>query len=119
MLDCLESYARLDGAQVNIRRETMTRVLHGIVRGKSIEVTEDLTPWEGKEVELLVTPSGLLDKPSEGTQPHETPKKLPGPPPGWKPGALSKVAGVLADEWTEEDDRILEEIYRDRKGARS
>ena len=33
----------------------MTRVLHGIVRGKTIEVNEDLTSWEGRAVELVVT----------------------------------------------------------------
>jgi hypothetical protein len=42
-------------------------------------------------------------------------KRLPGPPPGWKPEQPSKTAGLLADCWTEEDDRILEEISMDRK----
>jgi hypothetical protein len=91
----------------------MTRVLHGIVRGKTIEVNEDLTSWDGQAVEMLVTPSGSLEKPAEGSPPH--PKKLPGPPPGWRPGQPSKTAGLLADSWTDEDDRMLEEIYRDRK----
>jgi hypothetical protein len=45
-------------------------------------------------------------------------KRLPGPPPGWKPGQPSKTAGLLAESWTEEDDRILEEIHRDRKRER-
>ena len=36
-------------------------------------------------------------------------QKLP-----WGEG-LRKCAGALADEWTEEDDRILEEIYQERK----
>ena len=43
---------------------------------------------------------------------------LPGPPPGGRSGAPSKVAGLLADEWTEEDDRILEQIQADRKAAK-
>ncbi len=94
----------------------MTRVVHGIVQGKTIVVSEDLGMWEGQAVELLVTPSGSPEKPAEGSPPH--PKKLPGPPPGWRPGAPSKVAGVLADEWTEEDDRILDQIQADRKASR-
>ena len=32
----------------------------------------------------------------------------------WGEG-IKRCAGILADEWTEEDDRILEEIYQDRK----
>jgi len=32
----------------------------------------------------------------------------------WGDG-LRRCAGALADEWTEEDDRILEEIYQQRK----
>jgi FKBP-type peptidyl-prolyl cis-trans isomerase 2 len=34
----------------------------------------------------------------------------------WGEG-LKRCAGALADEWTNEDDRILEEIYQDRKRA--
>lgn len=92
----------------------MTKVLRGIVHGKTIELTEDLGIWEGQVVDVLVTPSNPVESPSTGNRPT-APKKLPGPPPGWKPGGASKTAGILADSWTEEDDRILEEIYRDRK----
>ena len=42
-------------------------------------------------------------------------KRLPGPPPGWNPDQVSSTAGALADSWTSDDDRILEEIYQDRK----
>ena len=93
----------------------MTRVLRGIVHGKTIELTEELGMWEGQAVDLLVTPSGSLQSPPEGSGPAAPAKNLPGPPQGWKPGQPSKTAGLLADSWTEEDDRILEEIYRDRK----
>jgi hypothetical protein len=96
----------------------MTRVLHGVVHGKTIVISEDLGMWDGQAVELVVTPSGSLEHPPEGSQLQKTPKKLPGPPPGWRPGAPSKVAGVLADEWTEEDDRILDQIQADRKASR-
>jgi hypothetical protein len=93
----------------------MTRLLHGIVHGKTIEVTEDLAMWEGQAVELLVMPPGSLDPRTDGSRVLTAPKRLPGPPPGWRPGQPSKTAGLLADSWTEEDDLILEEIYRDRK----
>ena len=93
----------------------MTKVLRGIVHGKTIEVTEDLGMWEGQAVDLLIVPAGSFDPRAESSQSQLTAKKLPVPPPGWRPGQPSKTAGLLADSWTEEDDRILEEIYRDRK----
>ena len=96
----------------------MTRVLHGIVHGKTIEVNEDLGMWEGQAVELVVTPAGSYEGPTAESELQTGPKKLPGPPPGWIPGAPSKVAGVLADEWTEEDDRALEQIQADRRAAK-
>jgi hypothetical protein len=93
----------------------MTRVLHGIVHGKIIEVTEDLGMSDGQAVELIVTASPAPGPCDEEIGPRKSPKKLPGPPPGWQPGSKRTAAGMLADSWTEEDDRILEEIYRDRK----
>lgn len=93
----------------------MTKVLRGIVHGKTIEVTEDLGMWEGQTVDLLVVPAGSLEPQAETSRQEAASKKLPGPPPGWRPGQASKTAGLLADSWTDEDDRILEEIYRDRK----
>jgi hypothetical protein len=80
----------------------MTKTLHGKVHGKTIELDEDLGVVDGQEVEVQVT----MIRPK---------KRLPGPPPGWRAGRPSTTAGALADSWTEEDDRILEEIYRDRK----
>jgi hypothetical protein len=41
--------------------------------------------------------------------------KLPGPLPGWQPGSTSTTAALLAESWTEEDERILEELGKDRK----
>jgi hypothetical protein len=93
----------------------MTRVLHGIVHGKIIEVTEDLDMLDGQAVELIVTASTASGPCAEEIGSRKSPKKLPGPPPGWQPGSKRTAAGMLADSWTEEDDRILEEIYRDRK----
>jgi hypothetical protein len=70
---------------------------HGFVRGKLIEVSDDLGLSEGEQVEVTVT------------QLEERPAK-----PGWGEG-LRRCAGALADSWTEADDRILEQIYLDRK----
>ena len=95
----------------------MTRVLRGIVHGKTIEVTEDLGMSDGQAVDLLVAPSGSLQPPPEGSGSRASAKKLPGPPPGWKPG-VSSAAGLLAKEWTDEDDRILERIQAERKAAK-
>ena len=81
----------------------MTKTLRGKVHGRTIELDEDPGLPEGQEVEIQFTAGGAK-------------RTLPGPPAGWKAGALSRAAGALADEWTEEDDRILEENYRDRKG---
>jgi hypothetical protein len=92
----------------------MTRVLRGIVHGKIIEVTEDLGMSDGQAVELIVTASPAPGPCDEEIGSRKSPKKLP-PPPGWQPGSKRTAAGMLADSWTEEDDRILEEIYRDRR----
>ncbi len=94
----------------------MTRVVHGVVHGKTIEVSEDLGMLDGQAVELIVTASPASGQCAEEIGSHaKHSKKLPEPPPGWQPGSTRTAAGMLADSWTEEDDRILEEIYRDRK----
>jgi len=80
----------------------MTRNTHGKIHGKTIELDEDLGVADGQEVEIQVRITGLK-------------KSLPGPPPGWQPGKTSNSAGLLADSWTDEDDRTLEEIHKDRK----
>jgi hypothetical protein len=61
---------------------------------KTIELDEDPGIAEGQPVEITI-------------------KKLPGIQP-WGEG-LRRCAGALAAEWTEEDDKILEQIYQDRK----
>ena len=80
----------------------MTKTMHGTVHGKTIELDEYPGVAEGQEVEIEIRVVGQKKRP-------------PGPPPGWQPGRHSGTAGLLADSWTDEDDRILEEIYRDRK----
>jgi hypothetical protein len=96
----------------------MTKLLHGIVHGKTIELSEDLGLSDGQTVELIVMPSGSSRSTPDATRSEVSPKKLPGPPPEWKPSNTSATAGLLAEEWTEEDDRILDQIYADRKAAK-
>ncbi len=72
----------------------MTRTVHGLIHGRTIEVAEDLGIAEGQRVEITVN-----TVPASGQ---------------WGEG-LWRCAGALAGEWTEEDDRILEEIYQNRK----
>lgn len=72
----------------------MTKTIHGKVHGKTIELDEDLGVAEGQEVEVQVKIIPAAKQWGEG---------------------LRRCAGALANEWTEEDDRILEEIYQDRK----
>lgn len=78
---------RLEGINVN-------KVIHGIINGRTIELSEDLGLAPGEAVEVQV-------KTLQTTQ-------------NWGEG-LKRCAGALANDWTEEDDRILEEIHQDRK----
>ncbi|HEX7450199.1 MAG TPA: hypothetical protein VF306_21750 [Pirellulales bacterium] len=72
----------------------MIKTMHGIVRGKTIELPEDLGVMDGQEVEVQVKVVLTAKQWGEG---------------------IRRCAGGMAPYWTEEDDRILEEIYRDRK----
>lgn len=75
----------------------MQKIMHGIVRGKCIELKEAHDFADGQDVVVIVKPEG----PPASFRPGE----------GWK-----RLAGLLANDWTEEDDRILEQIYQSRKG---
>jgi hypothetical protein len=48
-----------------------------------------------------------------------TKKRPPGPPPSWRPGGTETAAGMMAEHWTEVDDRILDAIERDRHRPRT
>jgi len=96
----------------------MTKVLRGVVHGKTIEVTGDIAMWDGQAVDLIVTPANPRELPAEETAGPTTLKQLPGPPPGWRPGGTATAAGMLAEEWTEEDDRLLEQIHAERKSVK-
>jgi hypothetical protein len=73
----------------------MTKVVHGKINGRTIELSEDLGLAPGEEVEVQI-------------------KTLP-PPQVWGEG-LKRCAGALADdpEW----DSIMEQTYRERKMER-
>jgi hypothetical protein len=73
------------------------RILRGTVHGRVIELDAEPGIEDGKRVEVIVRS-----------------RALPGPPPGWRPGRTETAAGMMAEHWTEEDDRILEEIERER-----
>jgi hypothetical protein len=72
----------------------MTKTIHGKVHGRIIELDEDPGIPHGQEVEITL-------KAVSARQP-------------WGEG-LRRCAGALANEWTEEDDRILAEIYQSRQ----
>lgn len=73
----------------------MTKTVHGTVRGKFIELAEDLGVAEGQEVEVQVKTVEPLTK--------------------WGEGVLS-TAGALADDpyW----DAIMDEVHRARRVER-
>lgn len=70
------------------------KTYEGIIHGQSIELTEPIDLQEGSRVEVEVRPA----------KPIST---------KWGDG-LIRCMGILADSWTEEDDRILEELAQDR-----
>ena len=78
----------------------MVKILRGVVHGRTIELEAEPGIEDGRRVEVIVRS-----------------KSLPGPPPGWRREANETAAGMMAEHWTEEDDRILEQIEQDRHRA--
>jgi hypothetical protein len=72
----------------------MNRIVHGIVHGNTIELKENPGISDGQEVRLIVSVAK---------------KSRP-----WGEG-LRNSAGALANSWTDQDDKILEELHRQRK----
>lgn len=72
----------------------MNKLIHGIVRGNTIELSENLGLAEGQLVQIVVQPVDPLRSPGDG---------------------IRTSAGGLADQWTDQDDTILESIYHDRR----
>jgi hypothetical protein len=70
------------------------KTIQGKIHGRTIELVEDPGLQDGQDVRVQVIP-------------------VP-PPVAWDEG-LRRCAGALAGEWTDDDDRILEEIHRDRQ----
>ncbi len=79
------------------KTQPITRVLHGMVKGKYIEIVEEHNLKEGQLVELKVTVPN----------PHKEP---------WGEG-IKRCAGALADD--QEWDEIMKEIYEARKSTRA
>ncbi len=72
----------------------MVKQVQGVIHGRTIELSEDPGVADGQQVEITI-------------------KTLPTPR-SWGEG-LRRCAGAFASDWTEEDDRILEEIHQERK----
>ena len=72
----------------------MIKTAHGLVRGRTIELEEDLGLAEGQEVEITVR----MVRPADSRQPGE---------------GFLRTEGALADdsEW----DEIMQRVYEDRK----
>jgi hypothetical protein len=67
----------------------MTRVLHGIVHGKFIEVTEDLGLIDGQAVELIVTAEPSPGPIAEGFDSKKN-QKADGPAAGMEAGGYGE-----------------------------
>jgi hypothetical protein len=76
----------------DLEEQIMTRIVHGIVHGRTIELNEDPGVPEGQDVEVQI--------------------KVIAPPRKWGDGIL-RTAGALADDphW----DAIMEEVHQARK----
>ena len=75
----------------------MFKIPRGVIHGRTTELEAEPGIEDGRRVEVIVRS-----------------KTLPGPPPGWRPGGTETAAGMMSERRTEADDRILEEIERDR-----
>ena len=71
-----------------------TQTMLGVIHGKTIELSSLPDLADGLEVEVVIRAAHPTRTPGEG---------------------LLQCAGALAYDWTDEDDRILAEIERERK----
>jgi hypothetical protein len=72
----------------------MNKIAHGIIHGNTIELRDNPGFQEGQEVEVYVK---TIDKNRPGNE------------------GVHKSGGTKALLWTEQDDKILDELYRQRK----
>ncbi len=73
---------------------SVTSTIRGVIRGKTIELIEDLGLSEGQEIEVIV--------------------RVREPRPEWGQGIVNSAGGMVP-HWTPEDDQILADIERDRR----
>ncbi|MGD0897409.1 MAG: hypothetical protein ABR915_06200, partial [Thermoguttaceae bacterium] len=66
----------------------MNRIIQGVAHGTIIELSENLGLADGQAVEVVVQPIGPSRPVGEG---------------------IRKSAGGLADQWSKDDDKILED----------
>ena len=85
----------------------MTRILHGIVHGRTIELTEEPGIGEGQEVHVQVTIPVVRGPVAGAAQPQAAEENAK-----WGEGLL-RTAGALANDpdW----DRIMQEVHDARK----
>jgi hypothetical protein len=83
-------------------------ILSGVVHGNTIELASVPSVADGERVIVTI-------QSAKGKSGLDARSVLPGPPPKWQQGKT--VGGCLADVWTDEDDRILAEIERERQSA--
>lgn len=67
----------------------MNRIMRGVIHGRTIQLDHDIGLEDGQTVEVVVRTKSL-------------------------PGTSQTAAGMMAPFWSDEDDRIMQEIYRDR-----
>jgi hypothetical protein len=72
----------------------VTITLRGVIRGRTVELKEDPGVADGLQVEITIKTTAKLEPRGEG---------------------LRRCAGAFAADWTEDDDRLLQEIHQDRK----
>ncbi len=82
--------------------------LSGIIHGNTIELSSVPAVPDGEHVIVTIQPAANPTK-------LDSASVLPGPPPKWQLGKT--VGGCLADVWSDEDDRLLAEIERERRSA--
>ena len=74
------------------------KIYEGIVHGQSIELTEPVDLQDGSRVEVEVRPATRAEA-------------------KWGDGLL-RCMGILRDSWSDKDDRILQELARERLPSR-
>ncbi len=72
----------------------MAEAIPGVIHGRTIELSSDPGLGNGQAVEVVVR---AVDRPD-----------------AWGEG-IRRSAGAMARHWTDEDDRILEGLHRDRQ----